>query len=290
MSLTPGVFYLLASVLCSVTVSVLLKLARRYDIDIRQAITVNYAVAAALCWLVFTPAPQQFMNNAMPWPVLVALGVLLPTVFLAMANSVRHSGIVRTDAAQRLSLFIPLMAAFLLFGDELTLRKAAAIALAFGALFCLLRRRPNAGAASGASPSSTTWIWPLAVWLGYGVIDIMFKQLARADTAFTGGLLVSFILAGLLLLAYLLWRRVRWVSSNILAGVLLGLVNFGNILTYVRAHQSLPKHPSLVFATMNMGVITLGALVGVVLFREPLNRLNLFGLGLAMVAIGLMIP
>lgn len=317
MPLTPGVLYLLASVGCSVTVAVLLKLARRYDIDVRQAIAVNYAVAALLCWAVLRPDTATLMTPHTPWAVLAALGVLLPSVFLAMAAAVRHAGIVRSDAAQRLSLFIPLLAAFVLFGEPVSGRKLAAILLAFTALACLLRRagsgrsghrnpmpgHPASGSPASGHPASggsstgpaapdgrSLWVWPLVVWAGYGVIDILFKQVARAGTAFSGGLLLAFVLAGLLMLAYLLARRVRWERRHLLAGVALGLANFGNILTYIRAHQSLPEHPALVFASMNMGVITLGTLVGALAFREPLTRVNALGIVLALTAIVLMAP
>ncbi|MNI62396.1 hypothetical protein D3C73_1177170 [compost metagenome] len=134
------------------------------------------------------------------------------------------------------------------------------------------------------------WLWPLVVWAGYGVIDILFKQVARAGTAFAAGLLLAFVLAGGLMLVYLLARRVRWERRHLLAGVALGAFNFGNILTYIRAHQSLPEHPALVFASMNMGVITLGTLVGALVFREPLTRVNGLGIALALAAIVLMAP
>ncbi|MGY6272488.1 EamA family transporter [Achromobacter denitrificans] len=290
--MTPGVLYLLASVACSVTVAVLLKLARRCQVDVRQAIAMNYLVAALLCWAILRPDPAGLLAPRTPWLVLAALGVLLPSVFLAMAAAVRHAGIVRSDAAQRLSLFIPLLAAFLLFGEPPSARKLAATLLAAGALYCLLRRAapastPRDGEPGGGRPA---WLWPLAVWLGYGVIDILFKQVARAGTAFAGGLLLAFVIAGLLMLAYLLLRRARWGLRHLAAGVALGLANFGNILTYIRAHQSLPEHPALVFASMNMGVITLGTLVGALAFREPLSRLNLLGIALALAAIVLMAP
>ncbi len=294
MPLTPGLLYLLASVACSVAVAALLKLARRWQVDVRQAILVNYAVAALLCWLVLRPDPAALLTPQTPWLVLAALGVLLPSGFMAMALAVRHAGVVRSDAAQRLSLFIPLLAAFLLFGEPPSARKLGAIALAFGALFLLLRRPRAPGAPAtetvrteGASP---LWLWPLAVWVAYGLVDILFKQMARAGTAFAGGLLLAFALAGVLTLAYLLWRRVHWAPRHLVAGVALGALNFANILTYIRAHQALPEHPALVFASMNMGVITLGTLVGTVLFREPLTRLNGLGLVLALAAIVLMAP
>lgn len=291
MPLTPGILYLLASVTCSVTVAVLLKLARRYDVDVRQAITMNYAVAALLCWAVLKPDPAALLAPHTPWAVLAALGVLLPSVFLAMAAAVRHAGIVRSDAAQRLSLFIPLLAAFLLFGEPVSGRKLAAILLAFCALACLLRRpSTDTGTGTGTAPGRGMWLWPLVVWAGYGVIDILFKQVARAGTGFAAGLLLAFVLAGGLMLVYLLARRVRWERRHLLAGVALGAFNFGNILTYIRAHQSLPEHPALVFASMNMGVITLGTLVGALVFREPLTRVNGLGIALALAAIVLMAP
>jgi len=292
--LTPGLLYLLASVACSVTVAVLLKLARRWQVDVRQAIAMNYLVAALLCWAVLRPDAAGLLTPRTPWLVLAALGVLLPSVFLAMAAAVRHAGIVRSDAAQRLSLFIPLLAAFLLFGEPPSARKLVATLLAAGALTCLLRRvgpvQGPANAAADPDHGRAAWLWPLAVWLGYGVIDILFKQVARAGTAFAGGLLLAFVIAGLLMLAYLLLRRVRCQARHLAAGVVLGLANFGNILTYIRAHQSLPEHPALVFASMNMGVITLGTLVGALAFREPLSRLNLLGIALALGAIVLMAP
>src|SRR6185312_5361900 len=50
----------------------------------------------------------------------------------------------------------------------------------------------------------------------------------------------------------------------------------------------LRQHPALVFASMNLGVVVLGALTGVLLFRERLSRINLAGLGLALLAIALL--
>jgi hypothetical protein len=42
------------------------------------------------------------------------LRILMPSIFIFLAASIKHMGIVKTDAAQRLSLFIPLLAAWLI--------------------------------------------------------------------------------------------------------------------------------------------------------------------------------
>jgi len=45
------------------------------------------------------------------------------------------------------------------------------------------------------------------------------------------------------------------------------------------------QNPSTVFASMNMGVIILGSLIGIFVFKEKLNKLNYWGLFLALAAI-----
>src|SRR3546814_10832384 len=94
-------YTLLISMACSVAVSILLKVARQQRLDIEQAIAVNYVLAASLCLLVLQPQTSTLLHPDTYWWVLIALGILLPTIFLAMAGAVRHAGIVLSDAAQR---------------------------------------------------------------------------------------------------------------------------------------------------------------------------------------------
>lgn len=74
------------------------------------------------------------------------------------------------------------------------------------------------------------------------------------------------------------------------AGLLLGLLNFGNIYFYVRAHQIYSENPTLVFSAMNIGVISLGTLVGAGVFRERIHWVNALGVGLAILAIFVLFP
>jgi threonine/homoserine efflux transporter RhtA len=87
-----------------------------------------------------------------------------------------------------------------------------------------------------------------------------------------------------------LWRcaraGIRFNARSALGGVALGLANFGNILFYLRAHQALPQHPAMVFASVSIGVVALGAVVGLAIFRERLSVTNLAGVALAAAAIG----
>ncbi len=280
-------YTLIISITCSVAVSVLLKIARARNIQVEQAIAVNYVVAAVLCMLVLRPTPASLLSPSTPWWVLIALGILLPTIFLAMAGAVRHAGIVLSDTAQRLSLFIPLIAAFVLFGESLSGSKLAGIAVALVALACLLARTRQAG---GSGETRVAALLLLAVWVGYGTIDVLFKQMAKSGAAFSSSLLVAFALAGVLIFLYLIVKRSVWTRRNVVAGVALGLLNFGNIYFYIRAHQEFPENPTLVFSAMNIGVISAGTLVGAGFFKERLSWINVAGIALAVSAIVILVP
>ncbi|HZH57109.1 MAG TPA: EamA/RhaT family transporter, partial [Burkholderiaceae bacterium] len=178
-------YTLILSISCSVAVSVLLKMARSRHIQIDQAIAFNYVMAGSLCWLLLGPRPETLMHTTAPWPLLIALGLLLPSIFLVMAKAVQQAGIVLSDVAQRLSLLLPLIAAFTIFGETATQGKLTGIAVALVALAALLWRPGNANAqAPGGHGGALAIALLLGVWFGYGTIDILFKQMAKTGSAF----------------------------------------------------------------------------------------------------------
>jgi drug/metabolite transporter (DMT)-like permease len=278
--------FLIFSIICSVLVSVQLKLAQRKGIATTEAIAWNYLVAASLCWLLLDPPLGGLTLNQAPVISLVALALLLPGIFLAMAASVKAAGIVRTDIAQRLSLVLSLLAAFLLFGEKADALKIVGLVLGLAAIVCLVARSEPL---PDATHPSSRWMLPLVVLVGYASIDILLKRIAVSGTPFAVSLLIAFAAAFVLMAALLIWRRVRnghhFTLAGLLTGLLLGLTNFGNILFYIRAHQALPDNPAVVFSMMNIGVVVLGTLVGVMGFRERLSRLNKLAIPLAVVAI-----
>lgn len=278
--------FLILSVICSVLVSVLLKLAPRRGVDIAQAVTWNYLAASVLSLLLLKPSLASLQSAHTPWLALLGLGVALPGIFLVLARAVEGAGIVRSDVAQRLSLLLSLVAAFLLFGEQANGWKLAGLGLGVLAIVGVSARSGDDAPAAGKG-----WGWLLGVWVGFALIDILLKQVAAAGTPSTAALLVSFGIAFVLMLVWQLQRHFsgssRLTLGNLGCGLLLGLLNFGNILFYVRAHQALPHSPATIFAGMNIGVVCLGALVGVLVFGEKTSVWNRVGLALAVVAIGL---
>jgi drug/metabolite transporter (DMT)-like permease len=277
--------FLILSIICSVTVGAIFKFTRVYSLSAIQIVAANYVAALVLCYLFFSPNLET-LDIKSPWKIYTALGILLPSVFLFLAASIKYMGIVKTDAAQRLSLFIPILAAWFLFGEHFNTLKISALLVGFPALLFIL--------AKPTSNQENKWIYPALVLLGFGVIDILFKQIALyTSLPFTTSLFVVFAIAlvimGTVVGYEILFKKTKLSSKSFLFGGLVGIFNFGNIFFYLKAHQAFSQNPSTVFAGMNMGVIVIGSLVGILIFKEKVTKLNVTGLFLALLAIVLIV-
>lgn len=277
--------YVLISVICSVTVSVVIKLAKQRGIQYLHLIVWNYPVAALATLFFLKPKMVTVPLSTLPWGLYMSLAVLLPMVFLCIAYAIQYSGIVKTEIAQRLSLFIPVSAAFFIFHEAIGVSKLVGIAVGTVAILCSIGWK-KAGIAEG----NGTWGYALAVFFGMGVIDVLFKKVALyREVPYAYSMLLVFILAMVASLLLLTYRvsvtKERIQFKSVIWGILLGLFNFGNILFYMKAHQALSNSPSVVFTGMNIGVILLGAIVGVGFFGERLTRLNKIGLALAVISV-----
>ncbi len=254
-------------------------------IDIFQAITWNYSIAMILTWLFYRPS----LDNLQAAPVYVygALAVLLPALFVIIGLSVKYTGIVRTDVAQRLSLFIPLIAAFTIFNEQANTLKIVGLAVGIIAILCSI---PWEKKDANGEPVNNAWVYLVIVFVGMGVIDVLFKQVALFTAVpYTASLFViytaAFVLSLIVLIVMVISGKIKFTIRHIFFGWILGIANFGNILFYLKAHKALLGTPSTVFSAMNIGVITLGAIIGLVIFKEKLSNLNKAGIVLAIIAI-----
>ncbi|ALM47436.1 transporter [Flavobacterium psychrophilum] len=273
--------FLLLSICCSVAVGILFKISRRYNVTIPQVVTWNYVFAILLCYLFFSPDTSE-VNTSSPWAIYAPLMLLMPSIFLFLALSIKHMGIVKTDTAQRLSLFIPILAAWFIFKEDFNTLKIIGLCVGFPAILMILSRQDT--------NKSNNWIYPAIVLIGFGIVDILFKQIALYTTlayttslfiVFCGSLVVSAIAATIQIVS----GKQKFGVVNLAFGALIGIFNFGNILFYLKAHKAFAENPSTVFAAMNMGVIILGSLAGIIIFKEKVTKLNYFGLFLALTAI-----
>lgn len=263
-----------AAAICSVLVSVILKLCRDRGFNPAQMITWNYASASILCFLWFKPDLAHISINKTPWVLIAALGVLLPTIFYCLARSLQTAGILKTELAQRLSVVLSLSAAYFIFSEYFNAIKLIGIALGVLAVLLILFSQRK-----GSIDGKQGILFLLSVWAGYALIDVLLKFASGLDMQFAVTLNLVFICSFLLSSIYnIVQHGSLGQTKNILAGLGLGLLNFANIALYVKAHMLLKDTPAIVFAGMNILVVVLGVVAGLIIFKEKLRVATVFGL------------
>lgn len=279
--------YVLLAVICSVTVAVLLKLARARAINTQQLIVWNYPVAIGCTLLFLKPQLGGISLESLPLAQYIPLALLMPTLFIIIALSLQHAGLVKTEVAQRLSLFIPLLAAYFIFGEHFAWTRILGIVLGLLSIVCCISWHKQG---QGQQASAGQIRYPLLVFVGMGIIDILFKQVAQHPSiAYASSMFFIFVgafIVALIYLLYLIGIQKQALSLQAVGwGIAVGAFNFANILCYMQAHRALSENPSVVFSAMNIGVIVLGAAIGYFFFKEKLTILNKIGLALAVVAV-----
>ena len=180
-------WFVILSVICSVSVGIFLKVAKRFQLNVFQIITFNYFSALLLTYFTYQPN-LAIEQKSVPYSLFISLAFLLPIVFFIQAKSIKLTGIVKTDIAQRLSLFIPLIASYYLFNEIFSSLKIIGFVVGFSAIFFTLNKK--------SEKKSSNWVYPLLVLLGFGIIDILFKKVAVFKAfSFTTSLFLIFLIS-----------------------------------------------------------------------------------------------
>lgn len=275
--------YVFLSIFCSVMVSVLFKLARRYHIDVLQAITWNFTIAIALLIIINKPLISLQTFSLISIYPYIALGILLPVLFLMLAASIRINGMVLTAILERLALFIPLVIAYLLFNKSLNSLELTGIALCIASIFFFIPWKRTAKRSSGG------WIYLLAIFIIMGIVLTLFRHIAKNAIPNTVSLLIVFVIAFIVSLIFLgihiARKKTRFSWPHIIIGWIMGFAFFGYITFNLQIHQAMATQPRAAFSSLNVGIITLAMMVGLFIFNERLTKLNKVGIFLALVAI-----
>ncbi|MFV5378443.1 EamA family transporter [Acinetobacter pittii] len=267
---------ILAAALSSVLVSILLKNLKKKGCQPLQMIAWNYASASLLCFLWFQPDIQHVSIVHTPWWLILALGVILPSIFLCLAKSLEYAGIVKTELAQRLSVVLSLLAAYFFFHEQFNALKLWGIGLGILAVLLVLFGQMKS---FSNHQSRKAILALLSVWCGYAAVDVLLKYTSSLGLQFTLTLNLIFITAFILSISYLLLQKTqKWQFKSTIAGLILGILNFSNIALYVKAHILLKDSPAIVFASMNILVVLLGILSGVILYKEKLKWPTILGI------------
>lgn len=274
--------FIVLAALCSVLVSILIKALKSKGFEPLQMIVWNYSSASLLCFLWFKPDLAHLSVQHTPWWLIVLLGVALPSVFLLLAKSLQYAGIVKTELAQRLSVVLSLLAAFFIFQEHFNAFKLLGIILGSFAIGLIMLSKTQ----QNQSVHQKSLVSLVGVWSGYALIDILLKYTSSLGLKLPMTLNLVFIAAFVFSFIYTyIFKKETARFKNMLAGLVLGGLNFANIALYVQAHILLKNSPAIVFVGMNLFVVIFGILSGLLLFKEKAEPKVIMGLVLGMVGI-----
>lgn len=261
----------------------------RYNINTFRAITVNYLIAATLGVVTDgSSASIQSAGGFLPYAVLI--GLLFISLFGLMAKVTQDYGISSVSVAVKMSLAIPVLFSLVYFKERLNFLNFVGIVCAFPALFLSI-------SGSQVARGSIRFGWmPLVLFVGSGLLDSLIKYVQEVYlTEHTAALFTSLCFASAFVYGCIA-LIIKWIvkKENImdlksaLAGLFLGIPNYGSIYFLVKALQIPGMDGSRAFPINNMGIVILSALVSFSFFKEKFTVAKLSSILLALVSILMM--
>ncbi len=279
--------YLLLSILSSSVIFFTFKVTERFKASLIKLITVNYLVAALLGFSFNhhkISISEAISSHWMLFAWIIGLSFIL--MFFLIGHSVRISGVVVTTIAGKMSMVIPILFSILYFSEKTVLLKSAGLILATLSVFLTCYRPLD----------KKNGIWPVLlpaiIFLGSGITDSIVKYAQTYFVTNSLGLLfsatvfLSSLVFGLIFIILTQNTASRSITiAELVGGTVLGIANFGSLYFFILALNNSKLESSVVFGLNSIGIVLFSILVGSLIFKEKLSKVNFAGIIMALTAI-----
>ena len=284
--------YLILAILFSTGVFVAMRLFERFKLDNHQALMWNYVFAAGTGFLMCKQfdTPTQLIDE--PWFGLsLVTGFWFIFTYLLMTASTQRSGVTVTSLSSKLSVVLPTLAGVVLLHERLNFVAMLGIVLALVALVLVVggKKGDAINRVSTDRKGLLISLLPVFIFFGTGTGDILMKLTEQRNTADDMSFMIAFIyfialLFGILIVIYDLLRgKSKWQWRSSVGGIGLGVINYFS--TYSIYHAMRCFDNIVLFPVYNIGVVSVTALTGRLLFKEKLTWKNYLGLAIAIIAV-----
>jgi drug/metabolite transporter (DMT)-like permease len=284
--------FLLLAIFGSGLIPVLFRAFDGWRVNLFWAIPINYLTCALVgrLWagqsLDLTRLPSQ------PWVELALLqGVILAVNFFLLAYTAQRAGVAVAALASRLSVAIPAVLAFLLYGDSLNVVKVVGLAAALMALY--LCTAPDGRLPSDRSLSIK--LLPPLVFLAFGCYFTIIKYAqvhylneSTYHPYVMAGFLFAFLTSVIIGAARKLLVVRHFRIGHALAGVLLGAVNYIAVYALIKMLALAGWQSSQLYPIYSVGVVGVSTLLAIILFGERLSKMRAVGLFVGLVSVALL--
>lgn len=287
MALT-GLIFILLSVSCSLLLAHLLKMAETKGDAVLNVLTVNYIIAFGSA-LVINKADGLALVPAFPpwfWAFCAFIGFIFIANFFLLSRSIHENGVGVSISAMRVSLLLPVLLSIAFYGEPLSFFKVMGILLVFVALGLFIAARRDVRL-KGLGNSG----YLLLLFLFSGTADASLKifeeemsSIASEAHLMSAIFMFSFLFG--LAAVFKTKSAYRFTKREVGLGICIGVPNLLSSVFVIRAFAYYDA--SIVYSVVNMLVITGGALIGGLYWKDVISRLEAFGIGTAIAAIGIL--
>ena len=272
---------LILAILSSALVSVVMRLSQRYSRNNLTMLAANYVMCTGAAAFLAGGLIPTGAGSGLSIGLGSICGVLYLLGFVLLQWNIQRNGVVLPATFQKLGVLVPTIAAITVFGETARWTQLLGIAVAIGAILLMQGR-------SGDKSASRSTLGLLALLLCGGMSDGMSKVFQTWGNADHGNyfLVFTFLVALVLCLTLCAVKKQSVTVPDVLCGLALGVPNYMSARFLLWALRDVPA--VVVYPTFSVGTIIVVTRVGMLCFRERVEKRKLIALGLILGALVLL--
>ena len=284
-------FNLILAIIASSLVSIMMRVGEGRAKNNISMLSVNYFLCMILA-IIYTGV-GNLMQTGEGLGTAMGLGSINGFFYIAslilFQNSVKKNGVVLSSIFMKLGIMMPLIISILLFGEMPTVVQVIGFVIAVTAIVIINMKEKEENVTNHkTNRTSPVKLGLILVLVGCGMADGMSKIYQELGTReFEELFLVcTFVIAFILSVLFVKYKKQKYTSNEILYGILLGVPNYYSARFLLKALGEIPA--VVAYPTFSIGTIAVITLTGVVAFKEKLTIRQMFAVGLIAVAVVLL--
>ena len=274
--------YLILAILSSASINIVMRLSNGKVKNKTGMLVMNYVMCTVLS-AAFTGFDNLLpkvpeLGATMAWGVLD--GILYLAGFVLLQLNIRKNGVVLTTIFAKLGLLVPMVLSIFLFGEMPSAMQGIGFALAIVAML-LINFEKNTETVKFKAGL-------VMVLLAGGACDAMSKvyNFYGAGSLNDQFVFYTFVVALLLCVALMFYKKERPGKYELLFGLLVGIPNFFSARFLLKSVENLPA--VIVYPTFSVAGILVVTLAGVLIFKEKLSKRQWMGAAVILAALVLL--
>ncbi len=272
---------LILTILCSTSITLLLKHNDEKKGDPIVLLMSNYFIASLVCLILWFATPNtKFSITTLAFGALLAFMFVLS--FFVFTKAVSVAGAALASVSGRLSVIIPIILSMVFYSEHPNSKQV------FGFLFALITILLFYYSLKNVSHKKliiVDYSYLFLLLFGIGLNDFCMKifQHWRPETEKPLFLFSIFSFAFVYTLIYVLTKRIKLERETVARGAILGIPNIFSSFFLLGALAQLPA--IIVYPVTNICIILLTTLGAALIWKERLNLFGKFALIVGIIAI-----